>query len=259
MLYYEVSEAPRRFCTEKMQAKATYSGKMTYHSQTRVMRAVDMILQRNPMHRIWNPVIQKHHDYQVGFITLTMPSPQPVSAKFAHRELLQPFLRTARRKWNVEDYIWKAELQRRGQIHYHLTVAEFIDLTSLRSEWNKLLRKHRLLDSYAVRFGHFNPNSTDIHAVWKVRNLKAYLAKYIAKEEPNKARLDGKVWDCSKSLKVKPFTVMLHGHHEDLIRDAIAHGQAKEYPLERCVLFKMKNPAGVLTASEFQAYKQFLQ
>lgn len=258
VLFYEVSERPRVINSQPMLKQKAYSGKLTSHSQRRIMRSVDILLQRSPNHRIWNPVVEKHHDFRIGFATLTIPTHRVVKASHGHKNLLQPFLRTARRKWGIEDYIWKAELQERGQLHYHITWNRFVEFTRIRDEWNKLLRKNRLSDEFAARYGHFNPNSTDIHAVWKVRNLKAYLAKYIAKDEQNKTRLDGKIWDASKSLKRPPFTTVLHGHHEDYLRDGIQMGLVKTWESEHAVLFKMENPLSVLTSSELAAYKQHI-
>lgn len=239
-----------------MLSKKAYSGLMTSHSQRRVMRAVDVLLQRSPKRRIWNPVIEKEHDFQIGFVTLTIPAKKAVSAKHGHKDLLQPFLRTSRRKWGITDYIWKAELQERGQLHYHITWNQFVPFTSIRDEWNKLLRRNRLSDEFAARYGHFNPNSIDVHSVWKVRNLKAYLAKYIAKSEQNRAALNGRIWDCSKELKRPPFTVVLSQRHVDLIEDGIAQGLVKKWSCDHAVLFKMKNPLAVLNSAELAAYKQ---
>lgn len=258
VLFYELSEHPRVIHEKAMHSKKTYSGQMTSHAQRRVMRAVDILLQKSPTRRIFNPIIQKEHDFRIAFTTLTIPTHKTVKASVGHSKLLQPFLRTARRKWGVEDYIWKAELQERGQLHYHVTWNRFIEFTKIRDEWNKLLRRERLSDEYAARYGHFNPNSTDVHAVWKIRNLKAYLAKYIAKSEQNKTALDGRVWDASKSLKVAPFTTVLHAHHEDMIRDGIQMGLVKVWECDHAVLFKMENPTSVLTQSELASYKQHM-
>ena len=256
ILFYEVSERPRRYEHDKMTAKSSYSGLMQYHTRKRVVKAVDMLLQRSPNRVIWNPVVKKNHDFRIGFCTLTIPAQKPVSAKFAHANLLQPFLRTARRKWGVSDYLWKAELQERGQLHYHISWNKFVDLTSIRNEWNNRLRKFRLTDEYAMKYGHHHPNSTDIHAVWKVRNLKAYLAKYIAKEEQNRTALNGKIWDCSRELKRKPFSVIMEYRHMDILEDAVANNIAKKLELEHCILFKMANPLGVLNSREKADYKQ---
>lgn len=222
------------------------------------MKAVDMLLQRSENRRIWNPVVARHHDFQIGFCTLTIPAHKAVKASFAHENLLQPFLRTARRKWGIEDYIWKAELQARGQLHYHITWSEFVEFTKIRDSWNSLLRKHRLSDDFARRHGHFNPNSIDIHAVWKINNLKAYLAKYIAKAEADKSALDGKVWDCSKSVKRLPFSVVMTYEKRDFLEDAVGMGVAKEITSEHFKLFKMKHPTAVLSSSELQSYKSVI-
>lgn len=254
-MFYELPVVRRVPNPELMLAKKAYDGKMTQHSQRRIMRAVDMLLQRSPTKRIFNPVINKAHDFRISFVTLTIPDKTPVPASFAHKNLLEPFLRTSRRKFSVTDYIWKAELQERGQLHYHITWNQFVEFTRIRAEWNKLLRKHRLSDDYAKRFGHFNPNSIDVHAVWKVRNLKAYLAKYISKTEAEKARLDGKVWDCSKELKRNFFTITYSNHHDDILREGVELGLVKTWSNDHVTIFKLDNPASVLTQQELAQYK----
>lgn len=238
--------------------KKAYSGNMTAHSRKRVMRAVDMMLQRNPKRRIQNPITGNEHDFQVGFVTLTIPDPKPVDASWSHKELLEPFLRTARRKWGVEDYIWKAELQQRGQLHYHITWTQFVDFTQIRNAWNNLLHKHRLSDDYAKRFRTFHPNSTDVHAVWRIKNLKAYLAKYIAKETQNQKSIKAKVWDCSKSLKKAMYATELTTAHEVLLNDAVNQGIAHVIKLDNCTIIKVPNPVNVLANHEKADYKSHI-
>jgi len=252
VLVYEVSEFEgNRF---KIKDVKGYKGKMTEHSKKRIMRAVDLLLQRSPERRIWNPIIEKQHDFRIAFVTLTIADQENKSARFCYDNLLRPFLRTAKRKWGVKDYIWKAELQERGQVHYHITWNEFVTHDKIRNEWNRLQKKNGLLQSFAAKFGHFHANSTDVHAVWKVRNLKTYLAKYIAKEEPNKKRLNGKVWDCSVELKRPYFSTKFSDRQQDVIMDAIEMGQAKMIRTDHCVIVEMKKPTGVLSVLQQKDY-----
>lgn len=257
VLYYEHSEHKRVARIEFFGDAKTYSGAVTNPGQRRIKKAVDMLLQRSPTRRIFNPVIQKTHDFSVGFLTLTIPARREVKASWGNKNLLEPFLRTARRKWGMTDYLWKAELQERGQLHYHITLNRFIEFTRVRSEWNKLLKRYNLSLEYARKHGNFNPNSVDIHAVHQVKNMKAYLAKYIAKTE-GRGRLDSKVWDCSKELKRKQFAVQFHWAHEKRLLDGLQQGLVEKYECEHAIFLKMQNPVSVLSDKEQAAYRQYI-
>ncbi len=86
-------------------------------------------------------------------------------------------------------------------MHYHITGDLVIHHRELRNIWNGLLEKNSMLQEFEQKYGHKEPNSTDIHNVYKVRNLEAYLVKYICKEYQNETRLNAKIWDCSQNIK----------------------------------------------------------
>ena len=99
--------------------------------------------------------------------------------------MLEPFLRWMRQVHNTTLYIWKAERQKRGAIHYHITSNKFIHYQELRNKWNWLLSKHGLNESYVKEHQHNNANSTDVHSVKNIKNLAPYLIKYFTKTEQN--------------------------------------------------------------------------
>lgn len=230
---------------ENFKGQATYSGKTTQHGRKRILAAVDVLLQKSPNRRIFNPVKGGEHDFRIGFWTLTLADEKFHTATETYKLCLKPFLR-AMRGWGCEDYIWKAELTKRGQLHYHLTTNQFVHYEQLRAEWNKLQKRAGWLDSFARRHKHFNPNSTDVHAVWKVRNLAGYMAKYLAKVESEKEATEGKVWDCSKTLKIPRYTTELTSEMEDRITEACDLGFAEAIRLDNCTIIRTDNPAGIL-------------
>jgi hypothetical protein len=184
--------------------KKTYSGEMTIHSKKRIARAIHTLLLSSPIHDIYNPVANVYHPFKINFITLTIPN-KDVDHTYARQTSLQPFIRWMREKHNVKSYVWKAELQERGTIHYHITTNKFILYTEIRNHWNSLLNKNGLLSDYFKRYHNTNPNSTDVHSVYNLKDIANYLIKYVSK---NGSRINGKVWDCSLNLKSnKYFTV----------------------------------------------------
>lgn len=230
---------------DRLRVSKTYSGKVTNHSRKRILKAVDILLQKSETRRIYNPVKGGEHDFRIGFWTLTVADQEKHTAREAYDNCLKPFLRKMR-NWGAEDYIWKAELTKKGQIHYHVSTNVFVHHEELRHSWNQLQKKAGWLDSFARRHKHFNPNSTDVHSVWKVKNLGGYLAKYIAKVESEKEATEGKIWDCSKSLKIPRYTTELTSEMIDKIEEAADLGFAEIVKLDNCTIIKTGNPALIL-------------
>lgn len=181
----------------------TYQGLVTASVKKSLATAIDVFLQLSPERLLFNKITQTYHTYRLGFMTLTISDTKIRCNSEVQKRCLRPFLMWLRRQ-GVTAYIWKAELQRRGQIHYHVTINSFVHYSDIRNKWNSLQRKAGYLNHYAKVYGHFNPNSTDIHSVAKIKNISAYMTKYLIKEvskaESGK-RIKGRVWDCSMNLK----------------------------------------------------------
>lgn len=190
----------------KLAHRERYKGFVTPQLKKRMQKAITILLQSTPYKYSTHPVSGRTVAHKLSFITLTTPTHQnSTSAKWCHKNLLEPTLRILRQRYNMKSYIWKVELQQNGQIHYHLTTEIMINHTALRNIWNNLLRRHDMLKEFKAQYGHDNPNSTDIHAVHKINNLEAYLVKYITKEYQNETKLDAKIWDCSKNIKTADY------------------------------------------------------
>lgn len=261
LIYYTVP-ATRPGRKLKPISKKAYSGTMTTGAERRISKAIDILLQKAAPRVIYNSVTKKHHPFTVNFVTLTVSSPDNIGINDGYTKLLKPFLRKIR-KFGKVSYIWKAEFQNRGQLHYHLTTNRFMPWQTIRNDWNNIQRKNRYLDSYALKHGHFDANSTDVHAVYKVQNLAAYLRKYMkkpvidpSKQIPGQAPIleTGKVWDCSRDLKIDRFNYIMDSRTDTRLRQGIASGKVKVVELDHCVIFKTDNPSDILPVSEFKNY-----
>jgi hypothetical protein len=146
--------------------------------------------------------------------------------------LLNQFLVEARKRWHVQHYLWRAEAQRNGNIHFHIVCDRFIPWSELRDTWNRIQNKLGYVDRYreemkqfhaggfnvrldllktwsyknqvrAYRTGSKNdwnsPNSTDIHSIVRISNLAAYLSKYCTKNDEGRP-IEGRLWSLSESL-----------------------------------------------------------
>lgn len=171
--------------TANLLKQKTYSGRMCPGGKKRLTRCVELMLMATKKTIIYNPLKRKHMPFKIGFLTLTIYSPdRMIQGKEAHKLCLEPFLLWLRRKHGVKLYIWKAELQQRGQIHYHLILDTFIHKDDIQAKWNQLQVEAGYLDmdSYFSEFGHTYVPSTKIHSVYRKRNLAGYIGKCITEE-----------------------------------------------------------------------------
>lgn len=253
-------QPPREY--KKIERKA-YSGEMTPGAKRRLRKAIDILVQKTPWRMTYNPITYKTFPFRLNFVTLTFSCEKIIHGDEAHKNMIKPLLRKLRKKGDFS-YIWKAEFQSDedykgyqkkygGQLHYHFVTNTFIAWTELRREWNKLQRKNGYLKSYALKYGNYDPNSIDVHATYQVKNLSAYLSKYLSKK-PGKKHV-GKTWDCSIDLKKDRFSSELNYINNDAIKARIKNGSAKVKTLDHCVIIKMKDPQKVLSVCQYQAYQ----
>lgn len=214
----------------------TYSGNVTSHSAKRIRKATDLLVQIATPQAIFNPIINRTVMHSLSFITLTISGKERhITAKEGHELLLSKWLLRMKRKAGMKTYIWKAELQKNGQLHYHITTPSWINYTLIRDEWNTLLRKNGLATTFDDSTGKIQ-NSTDIHAVYKVEDMSAYLCKYLSKVDEEKST-EGKIWDCSLNLKcAKFFTIPQPLDFMLTDKDAVVKDS------NRCTMIFLKSP-----------------
>lgn len=156
----------------------------------------------------------KDRNFQIAFITLTLPSKQMHSHSEIVKSCLNTFLMYLRRKHNVENYVWRAELQANGNIHFHLVIDRYIHYLAVRKYWNNSIATLGYLSAYADLFrnmkyadylhsrqmqgtndlskirkawkygqdtGWLMPNTTDVEKPRDIQKIGAYLSKYFSK------------------------------------------------------------------------------
>lgn len=250
LIYYELSEFRPPAANRKI-GMPSYSGKVTDGARKRLLKAIDILLQVTPIRTIFNPVTQKFQPFQLNFVTLTISSSEIIDAKTAYRQLMKPYLRKLRKNHDFS-YIWKAELQKRGQLHYHLATNTYLPWSDIRNNWNNLQRSAGLLQEYGMKHGHYDANSTDVHAISHINDVGAYLSKYLSKGQ--KASINGKTWDCSTDLKRNRFSFELTNYTQSSLEKAIKDKHCKVVELEHCTIFKVKNPIQYLDSSTLKNY-----
>jgi hypothetical protein len=203
-----------------------YQGTVSAGARKRMAKAINLMVAACEKKIVYNPVKKCNVNFQLSFITLTIPDNTDIEIKEAHKLLLEPFLKWLRQVHKMKLYVWKCEVQKRGQLHYHITADCFVHYQELRNKWNKLIERASMMNEFKDKFGHNNPNSTDVHSVRKIKDLAAYLIKYFTKSEQNESGKTGKIWDCSLSLKkAKYYSTELT---QDIEIDIIESSERKE-------------------------------
>lgn len=186
---------------EKNLKSNNHNGKLSRKAQTRIKNAVNWLIESAKYKAVRSKADGKFFHFKVNFITLTIPK---TDAELAPERLVKRALHNwliyARKYLGLRNYVWKIEQHKSGQLHIHLTTDTFIHYKRLRATWNKCLSHHGLLDRYIEKSGDSNPNSTDVHSVKHVRNLSAYIAKYMSKEASLSSGYKGRIWGCNYDL-----------------------------------------------------------
>lgn len=245
-----------------IQPKA-YSGTVSEGAQRRIKKAIDLLIQTSQLsyNRSWNS--NSKNGRVLVFVTLTVPDNTiSIESQKAAGHCLAKFLRWMRTKQSMNSYIWKLERQKRGSYHYHITTNVFVSHVQVRKQWNAYIEAAGLMSSYYATHGHSNPNSTDVHAVYKCQDVGAYLAKYLSKPGEDDVKVLGKVWDCSLNLKhCKRFGFLEDGAYKAKVNALIAAKKLEYIQGDRFYMLKGKTVdlLSLLSLPRIREYDRWVQ
>lgn len=231
-------------------SKRKSNGIVSKQAAKKMSKASDYLLLLSGTKKSVNHKSGKVFKFKVAFVTLTLPSAQIHDDKEIINTCLNQFLIEIKKYYHVKNYIWRAEKQKNGNIHFHLLIDKFIPYQELRDRWNRVLSKLGYIQRYRdeQRRWHSNgfrprpnlyptwskakqleaylrgskihwssPNTTDIHSVRNIQNVKAYIQKYMTKTETQfkikgtnieiPIYQTGRIWGCNRELsKIKGAT-----------------------------------------------------
>lgn len=157
-------------------------------------------------------------NFKVAFVTLTLPSSQLSSTSDVTNTILNQFLTEIRQRTKMENYVWRLEFQKNGNVHYHLITDTYLDYYFVRKIWNRILSKTDYIKNYQYKMNKLslseyhalyyqgkselfdkakkaylrgksekwsNPNSVDVKSVVNKQSISNYLAKYFSKDDKN--------------------------------------------------------------------------
>lgn len=238
------------------------TGKLSHGARKRLKSSIELLIDISPKRWFTVPSSGRRFQFQITFLTLTLSAPQGNNTdKTIVKTLLEPLLQTLRRKYKCKSYIWRAEKQKNGNLHFHITTNQYIPYDTIRDDWNRIQNKLGFIDQFQDKYGHSNPNSTDIHSVRHVRDLARYMVKYMSKDTPAEQIIECKQWDCSKDLKIREnICLEIDSEVHTQLCEIIATKGVRQHLGERYSLIEMKglDIREILPESWKSLYNDFL-
>jgi hypothetical protein len=152
-------------------------------------------------------------------LTLTLPSVQQHNTQTITSECFNQFLTEIRQRTNMENYVWRLEFQKNGNVHYHIVTDTFVDYFFAQKIWNRILSKLGYVQAYTEKFskmslseycasqnandqvsfdilakryakgkacGWREPRSVDVKVCTSDKSIAYYISKYFSKDKDNK-------------------------------------------------------------------------
>jgi len=137
---------------------------------------------------------------RLSFLTLTYGQdfPDDLTAK---KHLDTFFKRIKRYLGGNFHYVWIAEKQKRGAIHYHLVLIDYIPIKEIFKAWNGVVQKWQKKNGFDIQ--EVNPY---IKGISNGENIEKYLTKgfkaiggYLTKKDKQDEiqQIEGNIWNCS--------------------------------------------------------------
>lgn len=215
--YNRFAEWERSSCSNQLPPVRSGTRLMSKESRKELMNSVNWLKLFSPMQTTYCKDQKKKVTFRLNFITLTLSGEQTHPDSYIKKHMLEPFLKWMSRK-GAASYAWKAETQNNGNLHFHITSNTYIYWKSIRIKWNDLQYNHGYLKSYFKRYGHHDPNSTDVHAVRDDSEIGIYICKEFGKVDS---------WSTVKDQKLP---AQLTGHPSRFIAQAIGRDEVLPLP-----------------------------
>lgn len=95
---------------------------------------------------------KKLRNIKITFITLTLPSVQDHDTAIIIKECLNQLITELRKNYELNNYLWKCEYQRNGNVHFHLVCDVYIDYFIVNTKWNRIINKLGYIGEYSNKF-----------------------------------------------------------------------------------------------------------
>lgn len=251
-----------------------YNGTFSRKAKSRVRRVAETWLYGRTAQAgdVWSQVAADAASRKYVLLTATLPAAQAHSDQEVRRLMLMPFLQQLKRKHGLVNYMWFAERQGNGNIHFHIVADRYMEAAAVRKLWNAALERRGYIERYragrqawhaggfrydaydgqgrsqaqqlrayqeGVRTNWSNPPTTDIRQVQGADAVLAYVIEYCAKgtEAPEGSvlnKLEGRLWGCNTGLEqLERYEVEMTPELDVILRAGAENGTLREVEGER--------------------------
>lgn len=88
--------------------------------------------------------------FKLNFVTLQLCASQLHSDEYIKSKMLDPFIKALKYHFGLVNYIWKAEKQDNGNIHFHITTDCYIPWQKVRQLWQHQLSRYGYVERYRL-------------------------------------------------------------------------------------------------------------
>lgn len=182
----------------------------------------------------------KQRQKQMVFFTLTLPAKQIHTDNEIKRKVLNKFIIICQRKGLFNQWFWRAEKQKNGNIHFHFLIDSYFDKKQLQTVWNSCLEPLGYINEFEKKYNHRNPPTTQIQVVPSGQNIIDYVIKYVGKNEGTNKVL-GRIWGMSDKLRnLKSYVEDIANTDEKLINEYIEPDNKNVYQDENCMVIMVQ-------------------
>lgn len=195
--------------------RSFHNFQISQNSQKNLRDKINYLYQFSKKRDIVSYSGKKLKDFRVAFITLTLPAKQKTPTASISSELFDPFLQALRQYVKMDNYAWRMEFQKNGNVHYHLVTDSYCDYFYIKQRWNTILEKHGYISDYrnkmsSMTWGEYrsayssnshvsaselwkrysrgkaekwsHPNTVDVKNATSSRAVSFYISKYFSKK-----------------------------------------------------------------------------
>lgn len=145
------------------------------------------------------------------FCTVTLPKTQSHTDQEIRRRALNGLLQSLKRYLGMRNYIYVSELQKNGNIHFHIIVDVKVNKWKLRNLWRKQMWLLGYLDTYSKYEAGQKYIATQADKIEDINKVGKYIAKYMSKtnkDETQTKKLEGRIWGMSDGVREYQGVVM---------------------------------------------------
>lgn len=239
--------------------KSAYSGEITESGKKRMKRCLLLWAEALELFNVKYRHEVKANERKLVFLTLTLSAVQVHPDQEIKSKILKPFMRWLRENQECTNYIWKAEVQKNGNIHFHVILDQFVAKDEIRCKWNECQDNLGYHERYQRKFGSKEAPSTQIEIVENQEQIERYIGKYISKSQGCRS-IEGRVWDASKNVKsLRYFEIERDTTTEKNMQVAVMHGHMKFEALENCNVYNTidQQVETILSYASLKLYEVF--